>query len=184
MKKTLLTLALLASSGMALAEPTPQERWEETFADGVIRQSIRERACGNHRYQLAEEARAAGRELPEFKDYCGSTGLDKIDALGLVRTPAGDHALLRLWSISLGAAPAESRECMFLIRGKALLPALKTPPFDPAKARQQCLDVLKDPNSMIARDYPKANPDSVCESESAIVFGLRYIVSQIEAGKT
>ena len=145
-----------------------QIKYGEMYADMVGAQAARLLACYSH-HSVVGKGFDACRELDV-----------EMSGLAINREPAGDQALAQLWAFRLDAGDSESRTCVSLIRGKALLPALRA--LDPKQARQKCLEILAKP--YVAFDFPKVDPDNVCHSQTNIRSNLDRIIEQIEAGKT
>lgn len=172
--KNVLVLAFgLAVIGAASATDA-QDRYEEWIGFAAESNTTRDLACYSHKHHMDEKGKP-------FDYQCGSYAMDTIDSFGLVRTPAGDKALAQMWAFALDAGFSESRTCMSLIRGKALLPALRA--LDPKKARQKCLDSIK-ADTMSMTEFPEADPNDICLSEASIRGRLDMIIGEIEAGKT
>ena len=166
--KRLLILLLAASIETATATPPEaQDRYEEWLGYCVETNTVYELMCVSHR-------RKVGDYTP-----CNNLGRQFLDSLGLVRTAAGDKSLAQTWGFSIDAGFAEVRRCVSLIRGKALLPALRA--LDPKQARQKCLDSIM---ADTMTEFPKANPNDVCLSDAEIRSNLGMIIGEIEAGKT
>jgi hypothetical protein len=111
---------------------------------------------------------------------CGEYGVTIADGFALVRTAAGDKGLARMFALGLDAGWSESRTCSALIRGKALLPALRALDFQ--QVRGKCEQTLDE----VIREYPypKADPGKVCNSVEKIRAIVTRIVGQIELGQT
>ena len=146
-----------------------QIKWGEVYAEGVLAQTVRSLECYNHQSRTGNHGSCLGQE----KD---------IGGLGINRDPAVDRALAQMYAFGLDASNYGSRECMSLIRGKALLPALRA--LNPKQARQKCEALFAQSNINIAHDFPKADINNVCHSEAEIRSNLDRIIGKIEAGKT
>lgn len=170
-------LVVIGATQVANADQDAQDRYEEWVGVGLASNTARELACYSHRYHVAVEAQTKGKKLPVYSDPCGTFAMTSLDSLGLMRTAAGDKAIAEMWAFGLDAGYSEGLECMSLIRGKPLLPALRA--LDLKKARQQCVDLV----SRELKEFPKANINHICLPEDGIKSRLDGIIGEIEAGK-
>ena len=167
----LLPLAVIMVTACATQANNPaQDRYEEMFAESVFGNTIQDLACYSHRYHLSQEGKPVDLA-------CGEYGVTIADSFALVRTAAGDKGLAQMFALGLDAGWSESRTCSALIRGKALLPALRALDFQ--QVREKCEQTLND----VIREYPKADPGKVCNSVEKIRSIVTRIVGQIELGQ-
>jgi hypothetical protein len=163
MRHIVLLALALAVSGCATNAPTPaQVKYREMYAAGVESSAVRYLACVSHNAHAECFYHAP-----------------KIEGLALYDDEAGNRALAQLWANVLDTEYAYLRDCTSLVRGKALLPALRA--LDPKQANQKCLAMLAAPVN--AGDFPNARPARVCYSEADVQAMVAGIISQIEAGK-
>ena len=169
--KTLAGFVFALVVGVANAAPDALDRYEEWYALAVESNVLRDLACESHNHKTGNSHLS-----------CGSYGSNLIGGLALARTPTSDKTLAQTLAFGLDAGPSESRRCMALIRGKPLLPALRA--LDPKQVRQKCMTLFSDPEQNIANDYPKADPERVCNSVSRIQSLRVSLVGEIELGTT
>jgi hypothetical protein len=166
-----LSAAMLTACATQTAETNPaQDRYEAYYGASVISNAVRDLACGSHHYSIGDN---------DAYSKCGDYGSSILEGLSLVRTPAGDKALAQTFALGMDAHFSELRMCVALVRGKALLPALRALDLDPKGAYRECDRALL----QAMEEFPKADPGRVCNSVEKIRWLIKDIAGQITLGK-